>query len=383
MPHIADRFITLASGLPAPPPTRRRGRVRRRLLLGGLAGLLGVPIGLVLAARAVDQPLFCELEATEVGVVVDQFSGDRRVLTNPGLHLVWPLLQRFYVLDRRPVEFRMQGEDVVGRNQVPYLSVRATDGSEFWFEDLVLHYAIDAERADLVLFDSGPEDSFQNGWAQSLGRSILREEFGRLTTEETVDPGLIEAARETARERIQARFAEHGLRVVQLLTPKPQFDRNYEKAIADRKQLEQEAERWTGELGQRAALRAATLKKAERKAAEASKLLESDLLRDRLSIEAKNVRDLADAESYAIGRTASGNAERAKYRAQAQALAQTSASENATLTAEIAALAENGDLLVRRELVGALSRMRFQFLPTVQAARSPVQALPAALGEEL
>ena len=114
----------------------------------------------------------------------------------------------------------MEGAYDLGANRVQKLTVRAMDGSNFWFDSLEIQYRILPAEAGHVLNESGPGDEFKQFWIRSLARSVLRDEFGRFSVAEVTDPTKYGVAIEAAQRRLEEMLQPHGLKLVQLICPK-------------------------------------------------------------------------------------------------------------------------------------------------------------------
>ena len=186
---------------------------------------------------------FVVVDDSEIAVTVNYVNGEREAIATPGVKMYIPFLQGVFKLDRTPQKYLMEGKGVRDDNHAPFLTVRASDGSNFWFESLEIQYAILPSAAIEVLDDSGLGDGFKRDWIRAYARSVLRDEFGRFSAVEVADPSSYQAARVRSTERLNEYLNPHGIEVLQILTPKPRFDPKYEKAIEDRKVADQDVER--------------------------------------------------------------------------------------------------------------------------------------------
>ena len=333
------------------------------LSVTGKALLLALPASILWIAWRDGTEVFLELEPTHVAVRIDEWSSDATLLTEPGLHVVLPFVQRAHVLDKRDATFLMQGESEQGPNHVPMLTVRSADGSEFWFQELEILYRVRPDSAERVLFDSGPADGFRQRWMRDVARAVLSEEFGRLATQESAASDRLEQAKGDALDRLQELLGEHGLEVLQITMPKPQFDRTYEKAIEDRKVLEQEAERLRGDLQEEEDLRPSELQRAEREVELERQRLVDALERRRLEAETAEIARRAAVDRYVLERQRAAEAAQVLALAEAAALEADLSADGEALRAEVGALAEHGELAVRRELIGFLDRLQLELRP--------------------
>ncbi len=226
--------------------TTNGAKKRRRLLpskLEALAALALAPIGFVWClTKLADADGVAKVHDDQVAVVVDHLTGKERVSTAPGHQIYLPWFQEVFVLDKKPLEFRFEGHESAKTNQFPQLVVRADDGSSFWFDSFTLQYALMPDRAATVLADSGPNDGYKKYWVNAIARSILRDEFGRFSTEDIVKPENLRTVTSAAQKRMNEILRPHGLSVLEVALAKPRFDPLYEKAIERRKVGNQEVD---------------------------------------------------------------------------------------------------------------------------------------------
>lgn len=85
---------------------------------------------------------FKVISAQEVGVKVNYVTGNKEVLNTPGVKLYLPFLENVFTLDKTPQKFVMAGNRSSDDNRASLLTVRAADGSNFWFETLEIQYEL-------------------------------------------------------------------------------------------------------------------------------------------------------------------------------------------------------------------------------------------------
>lgn len=347
---------------PPPPPPRGRGpRMPRGPLLAlGVAAVLAVlAIGAVVSGRAG----IVEVDAKEVAVIVNYVTGSRKVVNSPGYSLFLPILGQAFTFDKSPQKFLMEGDRDVGANHVEKLTVRANDGSNFWFETLEIQYEIMPDRANLVLQDSGPGDGFKDNWVRAYARSILRDEFGKYSAEEVADPSNYSLATQQSTERLNAVLNPHGILVRQIITPKPKFEDRYEQTIEKRKVADQTVQKLKTRAIQLARERERRLADIERDRATEYELLLGQLEEKRISAEKDAVRQRFDADAFKITEVASGQAQEEMQIEQARGLAEQARKEAEGLRARVEAVAKRGDVLVREALARKFATIVFEILP--------------------
>lgn len=347
-----------------PPPSATRWLRPRRVFAFGILFLLSLPVALWLAGRRAGQPLWLELAPSQVAVRRSAFGGATERITQPGFHLVLPWLQSVTVLDKQDRELLMNGDLTHGLDRSDRLTVRSVDGSEFWFADAGVRYRVRPESSELLSEAGDQAGERAAEWVRALARPVLRDEFGRLEPNESASANRLEEAKARGRERLAELLDPLGLELLGVSTPKPQFDRTYEKAIEARKVLEQEAERLGGDLEAAFASREAKLAAAERQEQLRDEELAAELERALLEAEAKEIQARAKADQYAVARAG----ERAELeRSLAEELERARESERVSteqLVFELARLEDFEAPAVRREWIDFLARTPVQLLPT-------------------
>lgn len=176
------------------------------------------------------------IEPGEAGVRVNNVSGTMQEISQPGWVITVPGVHSLYVLDAAPQTFTMRGESDADLLTVRELTVRASDGSNFHFDDVSLIFQLQSSTAVRAVTDAGPRDGFKQ-WLRPFARSVLRDEFGRESTLDVSNPTTYAAATNRARARLNEVLEPHGVTVTQLVTPRPRFNEDYERAIEERNRL--------------------------------------------------------------------------------------------------------------------------------------------------
>ena len=369
MPNPPD-FPDLGGGPPRPPrPTRMpadgpAGRLpdfNRRKVFGFL-GLL-VLVLLVLGAAVTGKGGFVTISDTEVAVIVNYVTGSEEIVNRPGYKIFPPFLAQAFKFDKSPNKFLMEGERDQHANHVSKLTVRANDGSNFWFETLEIQYQIIPGKADAVLRDSGPGEAFKQNWVRAYARSVLRDEFGRFSAEEVADPSNYRIATEDAKERLNVMLLPHGVAIKEIITPKPKFEAEYEKAIEDRKVADQEVERQKARAEQLKRERERRLAGIERDRATEYEQLLGTLNASRISAEKDAVKVTRDADAFRIQQVGTGRAEQAQLLQEARGREEQARKEAVGLRARVDALAARGDILVREALADKFRNILFEIVP--------------------
>ncbi len=306
---------------------------------------------------------FKVISAQEVGVKVNYVTGSKTVMNSPGVKIYLPFLENVFALDKTPQKFVMTGNRSTDANRASTLTVRADDGSNFWFDTLEIQYELLPGKADLVLEDSGFGDSYKREWVRAYSRSVLRDEFGRFDAVGVADPTNLRVAGTASKERLDELLEPHGIRIVQIVTETPSFDPAYEQAIEDRKVADQEVERLEVEVSR-------LMQDRERRLAAVDKVkeiertqLQGDLVRQVKEAEKDQIRVEKAADAYRVEREAEGLAARDRMVFEAEGLTEKYTKEAEGLIARAEALERRGSVVVREALIEKLRRVRFTLIP--------------------
>lgn len=313
----------------------------------GLSGKLGVT----------------KVEADEIAVRVNYLTGTEAVVSDPGFQFYIPFLMDVYKLDGRTQEYLMKGDQYKGMGVAPYLTVRAIDGSNFWFDELKIQYEVISGDAGVLIRDSGLGDNYKEEWIKSYARSILRDEFGRYSAVDVADPTVYKQAPEAAKAKMNEILMPHGLRVVRIITPNPQFDENYERAIEMRKEADQEVEELRARVQQIEQEREQRLAKVRKEKEVEMQELTGQLTKELLFAEQAAIQVERAADAYATEMIAEGTASEARFKAEATGLVAKYTKEAEGIESKAKALEERGEVVVREALVEKLLGVRFTLVP--------------------
>jgi len=180
------------------------------------------------------------VEPGHVAVRVNNVTGAVETITQPGLVLRLPFgIHDVYTIEAAPQSFHMRGDQNVDQLNAVELTVRASDGSNFVFNDTTILFRVVPDAAARVITDAGEGNRYRM-WMLPYARSILRDEFGKESTISVSNPTTFGQATERARRRINELLSKHGLEVTSIVTPRPRFSQAYEELIESRNQTENE-----------------------------------------------------------------------------------------------------------------------------------------------
>lgn len=216
---------------------------RARSMLKFVRGSSGEPSRLWIAAAALVVVIVAfrsckSVEAGQVAVRINNITGATEVITQPGVIMRLPFgIHDVYMLDVSPQTSHLRGQQTKGPLEVRELTVRASDGSQFAFNDTTLLFRAIPTKADETLRDSGLGHAYYE-WMAPYARSILRDEFGRESTISVSNPTSFGQAEERAKRRLNTLLGEVGIEVTSIVTPRPRFSKEYEDLIEARNQTE-------------------------------------------------------------------------------------------------------------------------------------------------
>jgi membrane protease subunit HflC len=365
-----------------PPVPRPEWKVTPQQAWRWLA--IGLLVAFLITFGAFGMSGVTEVKDHEVGVWVNYVTGKMEVDQVPGKKIYIPFIHQVFTLDKSPNRFLMEGKADESTDRVRELTVRAADGSNFWFETLEIQYQLIPGDAEEMLKDSGTGDAFKKFWLMSFARSILRDEFGKFDPEQISNPIDYSAARVKAQERLNAALKPHGIEVTQITMPKPKFASEYEKAIEDRKLADQEVERLKAKAIQLEKEKAKRLAEIESVQGQEFASLKGTLIASKTDAEAEKVKLQREADAYKIERTGEGEAQRLAKIEEARGLTEKYQKEAQGLLAKAEALARQGQIVVVEALAKKLAAARIEIVPyqrTESPARievEPARVLPAA-----
>lgn len=331
--------------------------------LAVLLGLVFVVVIFVVSALASGRAGIVEVSDQEVAVIVNYVTGDYEVVDRPGYKIFIPFAEQAFKFDKSPQEFKMSGDRDMDANHVRKLTVRANDGSNFWFEELTIQYQLLPSEANIVLDDSGTGTAFKQNWVRTFARSILRDEFGKYSAEEVADPSGYRTATAASQLRLNDALRSHGIYILEIITPKPKFEDRYERAITDRKVANETVEQLKVKAEQLIQERERRLGEIERDKATEYESLLGTLEAERIAAEREAIRIQKSADASKIEELARGQASEQQLTERARGLSEQARKEAEGLRARVDAVAAQGDVLVRELLAQKFQEISFEIVP--------------------
>lgn len=301
---------------------------------------------------------FARVAEGEVGVLVNNVTGNVEVEQRAGYHVFFPWAMTLYRLDRRVQGLSMSDAGGDGFRGGDAVKIKTSDGSNVSL-DIQVSFRIIPERAGDVLRESGPDLSFGELWVRSAVRAMVGREFGKLTTEQVYDASLRNDRAHAVVEQLNRELATRGVEIVAVVPQELRFYKEYEEIIKKKKLADQEVEE------QRAKARLAT-EEQKKRVAEAEFSAKAKIA----SAQGEAERTQAEADGYDKRVRLESEGELAKLSKQGDATLATGMGEAEGLRQAASALGGPGGVnLVALEYAKQLQRINFTGVPVMQDNR--------------
>lgn len=191
---------------------------------------------------------------TEVGLLVKKItlfgkSGVQDEVYGAGSsYLIIPIIQEWHTLDSRLQNLEMTSDPKRGdRSGDDQLRFKTIDGNDIGL-DIIVSYRILPEKAPFILQNVAIDDeSLKNNVVRTIARSITRDIFGELKTEEFYIADIREKKSEQVQEALNGALLPYGIKVENVSTKDYRFNEEYQNAIESKKVADQDAERLKSE----------------------------------------------------------------------------------------------------------------------------------------
>lgn len=299
----------------------------------------------------------------QVAVRVNNLTGSTSAIVQPGFLLNLPLVHTVHFLDAAPQTFDMKGNPVPDTPlAVRELTVRASDGSNFHFDEFTLIFELEGESAVQAVEDGGTGDGYLD-WMRPYARSILRDEFGRESTIDVSDPSNYKEAGHRAKKRLNELLGPHGVRVTQVVTPRPKFSEEYESAIEQRNALGNQLEVIRSELARAETQRTRRLAEVDREQNNAIQSQRAALESQLATAIAEQAQVKREADTYRITKLGEGQATLSAASQRAKQLSGQLDAQYRAKQAEIAAFRSQPVERVMQKLGQRLSNVTVEIQP--------------------
>ncbi|MEZ4265610.1 MAG: SPFH domain-containing protein [Myxococcota bacterium] len=318
----------------------------RSYLLPGLATLI------VLGWVVSDGAGVIEVEPGEVAVLYNNtplaiFGEPSRVITEQGALTFIPGFQRVEKLEIRPQILVMEGAENTDIDHLMALTVRANDGSNFYFEKLEIHYQIIPSMAAELVKTVGPGVAYKT-LVRMHAREVLRDAFGQYSFLEVANPATYGQATSAAKEALNERLAPLGIEVTNIPPPKPTFDDRVEHAIEERQNAEQEIEVQAERREKLAQEQGRKIQQVEQAKNQEYQQLVAELEAKRQQALNARIAATREADLYFIQREAEAKAYQEEKVTRAKANEVAYRKEAEALAAKISAIGEQGADVLNR-----------------------------------
>jgi len=196
---------------------------------------------------------------TEVGVrtkkigLIAKQGVEEKVYAPGSTYFFLPYINDWHTFDTKLQNLEMTFESERGdRKSRDDLLFKTIDGNDISL-DVIIAYQIDPAKAPYILqYVATDNTSLREKIIRTVARSKPRDIFGELKTEEFYVANKRELQAERAKQVLQEILGPMGVVVINVLTKNYRFNKEYQKAIEDRKVADQQAEK--NKSGQRAAV---------------------------------------------------------------------------------------------------------------------------------
>jgi regulator of protease activity HflC (stomatin/prohibitin superfamily) len=200
--------------------------------------------------QALSGCVFYSTDTTEVGVRTRKFAliGEKGVeekIYAPGsTYFFLPFINDWHTFDTKLQNLEMVFELSRGdRRTRDDLLFKTIDGNDISL-DVIIAYRLDAEKAPFILQNVAENDrTLREKIVRTIARSKPRDIFGELTTEEFYVADKREAQSQRAKEVLQEMLGPLGVEVEKVLTKDYRFNKEYQKAIEDKKVADQQVQK--------------------------------------------------------------------------------------------------------------------------------------------
>jgi regulator of protease activity HflC (stomatin/prohibitin superfamily) len=260
------------------------------------------------------------VSGSEIGVRVNNLTGEVTPITQSGTMIYNGILTSFYVMDRTEQRMEMTvAADRGERQGKDDLRIKTTDGNDV-FLDLTINYCIMLDQLDSVIKSSGVGDLYKTKWIRDYARSICRTIYGELTTEQFYNASERNKKATEAQDEMNKHLNPHGIMVTKVIAEDFRFHDEYlkkvrEKKLADQGMLEERSKANAAREDQVVNTTRATKEKEVR-----VKSYEGEMKKLIVAAEAQADRALKEAESYAIKTQRDADAQYVKSENNAKAL---------------------------------------------------------------
>ena len=199
--------------------------------------------------------VFYNTQPNEVGVRTRKISfftatGVDSTIYAPGsTYIFLPILNDWNTfninLQNMEMTFSYNKGDVYGQDDLKFKTI---DGNDISL-DLIISYRINPDKAPFILQNVAQTDfDLRSHIVRVIARSLPRDIFGELQTEEFYNAELRSEKSEKAKMKLNEILMPYGVIVEKVLTKDYRFNKDYQQAIEDKKIADQQTEKLRSEV---------------------------------------------------------------------------------------------------------------------------------------
>ncbi len=307
---------------------------------------------------------------TEVGVLVKKTSifgrsGVQDEVYPPGsTYFVWPFVSDWYTFDTQIRNLEMVSDSARDDRRVrDELRFKTIDGNDIGL-DVIISYRLIPEKAPFILRHLAEDsDQLKNKVVRSVARSITRDLFGQLRTEQFYVAEERDKKAEEVTKALNGALHPWGVHVERVSTKDYRFNNDYQKAIEDKKVADQKTEKFKSEA--QAAIEE-YLRKLEQAKGQVNQMV--------AKADGEFARARIEADAYYAQQEKRAQATRAEGEAEAKGIAEMNK----------ALAGAGGEVMVKLRIAEALKNKKIILLPqgtgTIDLKSTNMNALLETLG---
>ena len=240
------------------------------------------------------------VSGTEVGIKVNNVTGDITVIAKSGTNIYNGLLNSFHLLDMTVQRLEMVADPNRGeRSNRDDLRIKTVDGSDV-FLDLTINYQLRRDMVKETVTTSGLGDAYKYKWVRDYSRSVCRAVFGEMTTEEFYDASVRNDKAQEAMIELNLLLKPYGIEVSSVIAEKFSFHAEYEERIRAKKLADQEVEEQISKANAARQNQIFRVVEATKKKEVFLATYSGDMQKLIVEATANAQRDVLDAEAYVI-----------------------------------------------------------------------------------
>ena len=240
------------------------------------------------------------VSGTEVGIKVNNVTGDITVIAESGTNIYNGLLNSFHLLDMTVQRLEMVADPNRGeRSNRDDLRIKTVDGSDV-FLDLTINYQLRRDMVEETVTTSGLGDAYKYKWLRDYSRSVCRAVFGEMTTEEFYDASVRNDKAQEAMIELNLLLKPYGIEVSSVIAEKFSFHAEYEERIRAKKLADQEVEEQISKANAARQNQIFRVVEATKKKEVFLATYSGDMQKLIVEATANAQRDVLDAEAYVI-----------------------------------------------------------------------------------